>query len=55
MNPSKITVRVAELRPAILPPPSGSTSTTDREPSPEIQRILKLARAQALARRTSAS
>ena len=53
MNPSKITLRVAELQAEILPPPSSKTSTTDREPPPEIQRILKLARAQALARQAS--
>jgi hypothetical protein len=55
MKPRKITVRMAESRATVLPPPSGATLQTDREPSPETRRIVQLALVQALARQRRAS
>lgn len=55
MNPRKITWRTAEPQAKVLPPPSGSTMQTDREPSPEHRRIVQLALVQALARQRRAA
>jgi hypothetical protein len=55
MKPKKITVRLAESRAKILPPPSGSTLQTDKEPSPETRRIVQRALVQTLARQRRAS
>ena len=55
MNPEKITWRMAEPQAKVLPPPSGSTMQTDKEPSPEHRRIVQLALVRALARQRRSS
>lgn len=49
MNPDKVEMKVRELEPEPLAPsPEATTSTTEREPRPEVRRALQAALARSL-------